>query len=282
MDQSKVDEILKSHTRWLKDPTKGKQANFAECWIKEVDFVGKSLSEVNFNGSVLRKCRFFKCDLTQSTFFRSDLAESSFHKCSMPRTNFTNSSLDDISFLSNYLCGSSFLGTGIRTVRFDKCDLTNANFMNSYCQSSFFLRSILISTVFSQAMIDSVIFNSIEMNYTTIGLSLTCPSKGSFIGYKKCFFYGGGSAIVKLLIPEDALRSSRTSRKCRCSKAKVLSITKVDNEEESLCRAWSIHDPSFEYTVGKEVEVKDFDTNRWNECSAGIHFFMTREEAESF
>ena len=25
--------------------------------------------------------------------------------------------------------------------------------------------------------------------------------------------------------------------------------------------------------------VKDFDDDRWNECSTGIHFFITRDEA---
>ena len=30
------------------------------------------------------------------------------------------------------------------------------------------------------------------------------------------------------------------------------------------------------------VSVNDFDTNRWKECSTGIHFFMTREEAVEY
>lgn len=33
------------------------------------------------------------------------------------------------------------------------------------------------------------------------------------------------------------------------------------------------------YEVGKTVSVDDFDENRWHECSTGIHFFITREEA---
>ena len=46
---------------------------------------------------------------------------------------------------------------------------------------------------------------------------LQCPESGSFVGYKKA-----SGLIIKLEICEDALRSSATSRKCRCSKAKVL------------------------------------------------------------
>jgi len=32
----------------------------------------------------------------------------------------------------------------------------------------------------------------------------------------------------------------------------------------------------------KSVEVSDFDDNRFNECSAGIHFFISREMAVQY
>ncbi len=85
--------------------------------------------------------------------------------------------------------------------------------------------------------------------------------------------------IVKLRITEDAKRSSATSRKCRCSKAEVLSITTFDGEEVKDGVAYSKWDSSFVYRVGKTVKVSDFDEDRWNECSTGIHFFMTKQEA---
>ena len=108
-----------------------------------------------------------------------------------------------------------------------------------------------------------------------VNCPLTCPEKGSFTGFKKV----RGNYIVELEILADALRSSATGRKCRCSKAKVVSITNPDGskaEETSACSGW---DPNFIYSVGEVVEVKDFDTNRWNECAPGIHFFITRQEA---
>ena len=108
--------------------------------------------------------------------------------------------------------------------------------------------------------------------YTTF-YPLQCPEEGAYIGYKKA-----SGLIVELEIAEDALRSSATSRKCRASKAKVLSITDVDGNPagDQVC---SDHDKNFVYKVGKIVEVLDFDTNRWNECSTGIHHFITRAEA---
>ena len=101
--------------------------------------------------------------------------------------------------------------------------------------------------------------------------ALVCPEEGSFIGYKKA-----NGHIVKLRITEDALRSSATSRKCRCSKAEVLSITTLDGEDDGLTSIPSNYDSNFIYRVGTTVEVEDFETDRWDECAAGIHFFITR------
>ena len=113
----------------------------------------------------------------------------------------------------------------------------------------------------------------IRYNENTSFFALQCPEEGSFIGYKKA-----NNKIVKLLITEDSKRSSATTRKCRCSKAKVLSITNIDNTVE-YNEVHSNYDYNFIYKVGEIVEVDNFDENRWNECSPGIHFFLTRDEA---
>ena len=107
--------------------------------------------------------------------------------------------------------------------------------------------------------------------------ALVCPEEGSFIGYKKA-----NGHIVKLRITEDALRSSATSRKCRCSKAEVLSITTLDGKDDGLTSIPSNYDSDFIYRVGTTVEVEDFETDRWDECAAGIHFFITRQEAVQY
>ena len=108
--------------------------------------------------------------------------------------------------------------------------------------------------------------------------AIACPEKGSFIAFKKV----RGNYIVELEIPADALRSSATSRKCRCSKAKVLSITNLDGSPAIVDTVFSKHDANFAYTIGETVEVANFDTNRWKECAPGIHFFITRQEAVDY
>ena len=111
---------------------------------------------------------------------------------------------------------------------------------------------------------------------------LCCPEKGSFIGFKRAWINNGNTpVIVEIEIPADAKRSSATTRKCRCSKAKVLSMTDLNGVAE-FQEAHSQYNSDFVYEIGEIVEVDDFDEDRWNECSTGIHFFITRSEAVNY
>ena len=108
-------------------------------------------------------------------------------------------------------------------------------------------------------------------------IPMICPEEGSFIGYKKA-----SDKIVKLLIPENAKRSSATTRKCRCDRATVLAIYELDGSISNATEVASSRDSNFIYKINKEVVVDDFDEDRWNECSTGIHFFMQRHEAVEY
>ena len=109
------------------------------------------------------------------------------------------------------------------------------------------------------------------------GCYLSCPTEGSFIGWKKA-----SGHIVKLRIPEDARRSSATGHKCRCDKAYVMEIQNMDGTRATEDTVRSDHDQNFVYTVGATVEVPDFDDNRWSECAPGIHFFIDRRAAVEY
>lgn len=102
------------------------------------------------------------------------------------------------------------------------------------------------------------------------------PDEGPIVGWKKTT----SGRIVKLRIPSKAKRSHASGRKCRASEAKVLAIFNADGTEAT--EAWSIHDHRFTYTVGATVKpTEPFDENPWNECASGIHFYITRLEAEN-
>lgn len=115
-----------------------------------------------------------------------------------------------------------------------------------------------------------------ERLFPNINDPMTCPRTGSFTGWKKC----NDAKIVELLIPADAKRSSSIGRECRCDKAVVMEI--YDKNGQSVETAVSWYDDQFVYYRGKTVSVPNFDEDRFDECAPGIHFFMTRSEAESW
>ena len=94
---------------------------------------------------------------------------------------------------------------------------------------------------------------------------------GDLIGWKKCM----QGVIVKLRIPEAAKRSHAFGRKCRAEYADVVEVIGADV-------GISKHDSSTEYRVGQRVIPDRFDENWAEECSSGIHFFITRLEAENY
>jgi hypothetical protein len=93
------------------------------------------------------------------------------------------------------------------------------------------------------------------------------PQEGSLVVFKKV---KGGT--VKLLIPETAKRTATlVGRKCRAEFALVLEG-----------RGYSMHLSSFEYHPGQTVTPNKYDGDIRVECTHGIHFFLTREEAERY
>ncbi|MBX4941124.1 pentapeptide repeat-containing protein [Rhizobium binae] len=95
--------------------------------------------------------------------------------------------------------------------------------------------------------------------------------EGSLIGWKKC----QSGVIVKLRIPEEAKRSHAFGRKCRAEFADVIEVIGADV-------GISMHDYSTEYRAGQRVTPDRFDENWMEECAPGIHFFISRIEAENY
>ena len=95
--------------------------------------------------------------------------------------------------------------------------------------------------------------------------------EGPIIGWKKC----QNSVIVKLLVPAKARKSNATGRKCRAEFVKVIQVfgAKV---------GISTHDVKTTYRKGETVTCDVWNEDRWVECGGGIHFFISRIEAENY
>ena len=196
--------------------------------------------------------------------------------------NLCGADLRDADLCGANLCGADLCGADLHGADLHGADLRCADL----CSANLYGANL------RGADLHGANLRGADANRDTQGLylPLACPSHGAFIGWKKVLVevVTGPSndfvlvpAICKLEIPASAKRSSATGYKCRCDKAKVLSIN-VISDGKKVDKGCSSHDNKFIYEVGKTVSVDNFDECRWNECAPGIHFFTDRAEAERY
>ena len=197
---------------------------------------------------------------------RADLCGADLRGADLRGENLREADLRRANLRGVDLLGAYLRGADLRRADLRGADLYGADLCWADLRGANLYGVDIYGADLSGAKIDMDEFNKI--------CPLRCPETGAFIGWKKA-----DGHIVKLEIPEDALRSSATTNKCRCSKAKVLAIEYLDGSAADICEVSSDYDFSFVYEVGKTVEVKNFDRDRKNECAPGIHFFCIRQEA---
>lgn len=247
-----LSKILSDHYKWIDSNYQtGERANLEGADLSNVDLARTYLAEANLKGANLT-CAY----LEQANLREAFLNDADLTLADLSYTNLSHAILTNSTMVTTDLCGACLFGSDLRGA-----DMT---------------RAILYDAHLEDAIIDPS---------TKILVPQACPDEGSFIGWKAVWHIQGTETdfvIVKLLIPEDALRTSATGRKCRCSKAVVLDIQDADGVSlaDKNITAFSNYDPGFEYSIGSVVTPKKpFDENRWNECASGIHFFITRDEA---
>ena len=244
----KLNSILNKHKMWLLNDPKGERANLSGADLRGADLMGAYLMEANLMGANLIRANLREANLREANLYKADLMEADLREAFLYKANLYKANLYKANLSGANLRGADLVGA----------DLVGANLMG--------------------ANLMGANLRGADLGGAKLDWPLACQEKGSFIGYKKC----RNNLIVELEILEDAYRCSATSKKCRCSKAKVLSITNLDGSESKSDVAVSKYDSSFVYRIGGTVEVTNFDQNRWNECSTGIHFFMNREDAVKY
>lgn len=222
-----------------------------------------------------------KIDLTKVFFISNlEIKNLTFYNCSFPRE------LNGIKFYNCCFDLCDFAICDLCNVTFYNCMISSCNFFNSLIDSC----SFVCNSIFSSNFLSAQFVNTDLGDYSTDGknsfLELQCPEEGSFIGYKKVYDRVRTPYLIKLLIPEDAKRSSATTRRCRASKVKVLKILNLKTGElkeevtESFLLGTNVV-KRFEltYKVNEDIISEKWSDDRWYEGGEGIRFFMTKNEA---
>ena len=148
---------------------------------------------------------------------------------------------------------------------------TRANLSGAYLSGANLRSADLRSANLSGANPRSADLSGVIDAEYVLAQSSILPETGPIWGWKKC----KNGVLVKLVVGNTAKRSHATGRKCRAEHVKVLEVIGAEI-------GISTHDPSVQYRVGKIVRCDKWNEDRWTECGGGIHFFLTRIEAERY
>ena len=272
-DGRSLKEVLELHKKWLKEEKGGEKADLSYEDLSDVDFSDLNLRYAILSYANLENANLIGVNLIGANLSDANLIGANLIGVCLSYANLENANLKGVNLTDANLTRANLRYANLEDANLIGANLISANLSDANLRYVFLTGANLTDANLKYAKLTGANLTDIKYNNTTSFFALQCPEKGSFIGYKKA-----DNKIVELLITEDSKRSSATTRKCRCSKAKVLSITSLDGKEEYTDAA-SDYDLKFIYKVGEIVEVEDFDEDRWNECSTGIHFFITRDEA---
>ena len=258
MTANELSVILEQHKKWLLNEEGGSRADLSGADLRGADLSGADLSYAYLRGAYLSRA-----DLSGAYLRGANLIDANLSGANLIDANLIDASLIDAYLIDAYLIDANLIDANLIDANLSGADLRGADLSGADLRGAD-LRGAK---------------NLPDLPWTSI-----VPEMGSFIGWKKVHSKEYDMpVIIKLEILADAKRCNATGRKCRCSAAKVLEIQKMDGSPAGIDKVENTaYTPHVFYTVGETVLPDSFDDDRWNECSHGIHFFITRQEAVNY
>ncbi len=251
-------------------------ASLSHADLSGADLSGSSLSGANLSGAYLYGANMPGANLSGANLFRANLSVATLSRANLSGSNLFHADLSGAKLSHANLSGADMTGANLSHADLSVATLSRANLPGSNLSGAnlygadlsyaYLSRVNLIGAYLYGANLTDV--NNADLIFAQLSI---VPEHGPFFAWKKC----RDKVLVRLFIPSKAKRSNATGRKCRAERAKVLEVI---GDEVGV----SLHDKNFTYKVGQWVRADKWDDNRWEECSSGIHFFLTRVEAEKY
>ena len=263
MTQEELDKIVEQHKHWIKQDCEGWEGMRAD--LLEANLNGANLYEVDLRGADLRKADLRKADLRGANLNGADLRKADLRKADLRRANLGRADLIGANLYGAnlrwatlygaYFSGANFCGANLDEVDLREADLREANLSGAN----------LNETNLAEANLNGANLNG-DYRFR-LGQILADP----LTGYKKT----REGVVITAEIPAGAIVFCINGRKCRTNRAKITDMAGHDVLH-------SQYDNTFEYRLGQEINIKDFNLMYNVECASGFHFFRTRKEAEEY
>jgi hypothetical protein len=220
------------------------------------DLSGVDLSKANLSKANLSKANLSGANLSWANLSGANLSWADLSGAILSRANLSKANLSGA-----ILSGADLSGADLSKANLSEADLSGANLSGANLSWANLSGAILSWANLSKA------------KGATLAIARTriIPAEGEIIGWKKC----QDGVLVKLRVPATAKRSNAFGRKCRASKVEVLEVI-------GATIGVSYSSETVTYKVGEIVKpTEPFNADFTQECASGIHFYITREEAEA-
>jgi len=271
MNPEKIAKILASHRLWLaSNEVSGGRANLRGADLEGVDLQGANLRGADLRGANLQRANFENADLKNAILEDADLKNANLRSADLKNANLRSADLRGADLRSADLENTYLRDADFRDAVLEGTNLRDANLRGADLEGADLRGANLRGAILDNADLEGAIFSE--------NWQIVPPVGQSFTAFKKV----RGEIVLELLIPRSARRtSSLIGRKCRADAALVVGVAYGDAVNNAgICK--SLHDSRFTYEIGKMASEPSFDPDIRVECTAGIHFFMTKEEAFNY
>ena len=214
-------------------------------------------------GANLRGANLSEAYLCVANLCEANLRVANLCGANLCGANLCGANLSGANLSGAHLCGANLCGANLCGANLSEANLWGANL----CVANLSGANLCGANLCGANLSEANLCGAKEIPPLFHAMSIIA-GEGDLIGYKKL----SGGVICKIKIPAEARRSNSTGRECRAEYAVVLEGA-----------GNSKYDIEFKYKVGETVRpTLPFNDNRWEECVSGIHFFLTRAEAEDY
>lgn len=198
----------------------------------------------------------------------ADLSGADLSGANLRYANLRHANLNNADLSGADLSSANLRGADLSNANLKGADLNNANLRYAGLRYADLNNADLRGANLWGADLDGADIKNIKAPHYAI-----VPEVGGFYAWKKV-----NTGIIKIYIPGSAKRTSTLiSRKCRASHVKVISGPGCGGKSPTVA---TMH--RLTYTKGTTVTADKFDDDIRIECTNGIHFFMTKKEAEEW
>ncbi|MBK8200646.1 MAG: pentapeptide repeat-containing protein [Acidobacteria bacterium] len=262
--------ILAAHGKWRRGEAGGAGANLSVASLS-----GASLSGADLTGANLTGANLTGANLTGAYLSRADLTGAYLTGADLSVADLTGAYLTGAYLTGAYLTGADLTGAYLTGANLTGANLSVADLTGAYLTGADLTGADLSVADLTGANLTGAYLTGADLSVAYLP-AFQIPQEGSLIGWKAVC---GG--IAKLEIPTDAKRTAcLINRKCRAEFVRTLELV-VDGQPEATS-APGRHDEKTAYTIGEITRPDSYDDDIRVDCTHGIHFFLTKSEAEKW